>query len=524
MNAPTYAVIGSGPSGVNAALTLLERGKTVVLYDVGIQEREIPHSESTFNGLKSLLADPISYFLGENFSGVIPPASGRLFDYPPVRNFRLNSTNPLLKFSANGFRPVISHNFGGLGVAWGANSVPYDDNDMRDWPIGLSDLREGYQVAGDRMNISDSLKLNVHDTVLWTRYQKKKKLAQDHGIVINRARMAVDTRTDSPTQCTYCGRCLWGCGSDSIYNPRLILKQCRQYPNFTYHPHAFITHFIAEEGRVRSVAYYDTQEKTKNEVPADVVFLAAGALSSGGIFLRTLQRDPEMTVRVRGTKSLLDTQVIKIPYLLPRMIGKKNDDRDFQFNKLILEYHNEKYAEFPQGIHAEILSLTNLLYHPLIEFLPLGSLFSSKVFSLLKPALGAITLFAPDVPHADNGITLEPDETSITGDRMKFVYTNSSNKKLLMKEAVQSVKRAFRKMGGFLLERNILNLPAGSGIHYAGTIPMSSREDILCVDKAGASYAYPNLYVVDGAAFPTLPSKSITMSLVANAIRVAKAA
>jgi choline dehydrogenase-like flavoprotein len=40
-------------------------------------------------------------------------------------------------------------------------------------------------------------------------------------------------------------------------------------------------------------------------------------------------------------------------------------------------------------------------------------------------------------------------------------------------------------------------------------------------DSAGRSNLFPNLYIADGAAFPTLPSKSITMSLAAHATRVA---
>jgi choline dehydrogenase-like flavoprotein len=40
----------------------------------------------------------------------------------------------------------------------------------------------------------------------------------------------------------------------------------------------------------------------------------------------------------------------------------------------------------------------------------------------------------------------------------------------------------------------------------------------------GRSNLFPNLYIADGAAFPSLPSKSITMSLAAHATRVARSA
>ena len=40
-------------------------------------------------------------------------------------------------------------------------------------------------------------------------------------------------------------------------------------------------------------------------------------------------------------------------------------------------------------------------------------------------------------------------------------------------------------------------------------------------DAKGRSNLFTNLYIADGAAFPSLPSKSITMSLAAHATRVA---
>jgi choline dehydrogenase-like flavoprotein len=40
-------------------------------------------------------------------------------------------------------------------------------------------------------------------------------------------------------------------------------------------------------------------------------------------------------------------------------------------------------------------------------------------------------------------------------------------------------------------------------------------------DAKGRSNLFSNLYIADGAAFPSLPSKSITMSLAAHATRVA---
>ena len=64
--------------------------------------------------------------------------------------------------------------------------------------------------------------------------------------------------------------------------------------------------------------------------------------------------------------------------------------------------------------------------------------------------------------------------------------------------------------------------PGGGGIHYAGTVPMGAG--IKRCDAAGRLNLLANVFVADGAAFPSLPSKSITLSLAAHATRVARLA
>jgi hypothetical protein len=50
------------------------------------------------------------------------------------------------------------------------------------------------------------------------------------------------------------------------------------------------------------------------------VFLAAGALQTGGVFLRTLKAAyPEISPESEG---LMDTRVVKLPYVILRNIGQ----------------------------------------------------------------------------------------------------------------------------------------------------------------------------------------------------------
>jgi len=298
------------------------------------------------------------------------------------------------------------------------------------------------------------------------------------------------------------------------------LAECLKHPQFTYKPDRMVLSLEARDGKITGIRYLalDTaQEKTES---CDAVFLAAGALQSGGIFLRTLRRDPAFSdgkIQVGKTHSVLDTTVVKIPYIFLRQVGLKQEEEQFQFNRLIIAHRKSRNGDWPMHCHGEVLSLNTLIYHPLIESIPLGSQLAMKTFARLHAALGVVTYFFPDRPVPGNGLSIVEDRDSPTGDRLYIHYKEAEGKQAMIRETVSDTRRALMMLGCLPWQPQIA--PAGGGIHYAGTVPMGDGP--LCSDPSGRANAYRNLYLCDGAAFPSLPSKSITFNLVANAIRVA---
>ena len=96
-------VVGAGVSGAHAALTILERGHDVELWDVGREETKFPDEGVSFHDLKSRLPDPTAYFLGPDLGGLVPPTSSELLRYPPSRQFLTSPEDPLWSFTSDGF-------------------------------------------------------------------------------------------------------------------------------------------------------------------------------------------------------------------------------------------------------------------------------------------------------------------------------------------------------------------------------------------------------------------------------------
>ena len=534
-----YVVVGSGPSGVHAALTLLRRGLAVEMWDTGRQEAAFPQPQASFHGLKETLDDPQAYFLGKRFEALLPPGSGELLRYPPARSFLTRADDPCWPFSGDDFTPFHSFTRGGLGVGWGANAVSFDDDDLKDWPIAFGDLEQAYAEACRRLPIAaptDALsryfpgitpnqapvQLSPHDAALLADYERRAATIQRWShLQLARARIAAVTAPEHPSACRYCGRCLWGCPAGSLYDPaKTTLLECQQHPRFTYLPNRMVLSLETRDARITGIRYLQTETGAITTEPCDAVFLAAGALQSGGIFLRTLQRDAAFAdghVRIDQTASVMDTTAVKIPYVFLRQVGAQQPDEQFQYNRLIVAHRKPRNGGWPTHCHGEVLSLNTLLYHPLIESIPLGSRLAMQTFARLHAALGVVTYFLPDRQVDGNGLSVVEDRDSPTGDRLRIHYQEAAGKQALLRETVRDTRRAMMLLGCLPWPPQIA--PAGSGIHYAGTIPMG--EGPLRSDPSGRANAYRNLFLCDGASFPTLPSKSITFNLIANAIRVA---
>lgn len=527
-------VIGSGPSGVHAALTLLKKGKKVLMIDVGHKEKDFGYPGISFNELKMKLDDPYHYFLGDGLKGILDHHDGDVFDYPPSRNFMMRGHENPYHFDLENFDPILSLNQGGLGVGWGANCARFDNEDLASFPFSASELDPYYEEINQRIKISapnqddlsdylgsfdgyPPLKLNQHEQKLLNIYQTKKGKISSN-FKLGYSRMAVDHDQNSPHQCNYCVRCLWGCPVGAIYNPQQTLKDCFKYTQFEYREGYFVHSLISENGQIRGVKAHNLKNNLDEKILGEKFFLGCGAIGSGTVFLKTLSQDSRFSEEYKAnglsTLGLMDSKVVKIPYIFREQIGLKKNERDFQFNKLAVGYLAKK-SSYPSYVHGELLTLSSLLYHPLIERLPFGSLISSKVFKLLQSALGVVTYFFPDKLNSKNRICFSNNQV-----KLSYEDENSDKKEMISEVINQTVKTLF-KLKCLVWPKQILTPVNGSGIHYAGTIPMKTENNFLSVNSYGRTYAYENLYVVDGSSFPSLPSKSITLSLMAHAVRVA---
>lgn len=521
------------------ALSVLKKGYDVVILDVGYAKPKPVNVADSFPELKSNLEDPVAYFLGQRFEGVVYPGSEaefytKYYGFPPNKSY-VFSKSPTMDFTARGFEPLLSFARGGLAEAWTAGVYPFNNGELQEFPFDYEDIEPHYAEVSKRIGITGArddlaefypyhanlrapLRLDEHSALLLATYEtRKEKLRSKLKCAVGRSRVAtLSTDLDSRKGCQYCGRCLWGCPVDSIYTPSTTLRECLTYPNCTYVPNMHVSHFEYDErGRVRSLVAESLEDRTQRPIEGDRFVLAAGNLSSCKIYLDSILRHSGEIVKLTG---LMDNRQVLVPFINLKMVGKTYDPSNYQYQQLAIGIESDNAQEY---VHGQITTLKSTLAHPIIQSMPLDLKTGIFMFRNLHASLGVVNLSFPDTRRETNYVTLQAEPGA---ERSKLIinYTAARTEKAVMKRAVRRVKKLLWGLGCVAPPGMVHVRPMGASVHYAGTLPMSTVRKPHTMSKHCQSHNFENLYVVDGAGFPFLPAKNVTFSLMANAVRVAE--
>ncbi|MGN6734204.1 MAG: GMC oxidoreductase [Candidatus Binatia bacterium] len=504
------------------------------MLDVGARGGPPINQQDSFVELKSKLIDPVAYFLGEDFSGVLLPESkSEYYGIPPNKSYVFVNVDDGIK--ASGFSPLWSFAQGGLAQAWTGGVYPFNSSELGQYPFHYNDIKPYYSEVAKRIGISGAnddlsrfmpvhdhllspLRLDEHSALLLAEYAKYKSFFNSKlRCYFGRSRIATLTAAKSERKaCSYLGRCLWGCPTEAFYTPSITLRQCQAFSNFRYDPGLHVSHFKFNAKRqITSLVTKSLDGREKQDLPLDKLVLAAGTLSSSKIFLQSIYEGTGEIVKLRG---LMDNRQILIPFVNLKMIGRPFNPGSYQYHQIAFGLEGNKPAEY---LHGLVTTLKTALIHPIVQKLPLDLKTAIVLFRNLHAALGLVNLNVFDTRRDENFITLE--EVNRTSEKvLKINYVPPSTESMLIREVLRKVKALLWKLKCIVPPGMIHVRPMGASVHYAGTIPMSQNNRSLTTSDYCQSHDFNNLYIVDGSTFPFLPAKNITFTLMANAVRVAE--
>jgi choline dehydrogenase-like flavoprotein len=115
-----------------------------------------------------------------------------------------------------------------------------------------------------------------------------------------------------------------------------------------------------------------------------------------------------------------------------------------------------------------------------------------------------------------------PDSFGLPAIRIHYRLTDRDRAQI--EAAMGQQRRAAEALGGFIPRGEPRLLPAGTSLHYQGTVRMGESDDGTSVcDPASAVWGVPNLYVGGNGVIPTATACNPTLTSVAIAVRGARA-
>lgn len=516
-------VIGSGASGVHAAWPLVRAGLNVTMVDVGRtpqRYRDAVPAED-FSSLRQSDYTQHRYFLGDEFEG-LPFGKVRVgAQLTPPRAYIAQALSEAM-VATDGFQAMQSFALGGLAAGWGAAVPPFSDVDLEDWPLSRQELQPHYDaiarrigicgVTGDDLerwfgpssNLMPPAKQDSNGSWLLATYQRRAAYFHGRGLYAGQPRLAITTRRlGDRGPCQYRDMEFWADTDRSVYRPVYTLDALRARPNFTYLSGRFAESFREGPDGV-SLTVRNLERGTAETLRAGALVLAAGALQSGRIALQSLGASSHEA-------PLLCNPYTYFPCLLWTRLGQPTRDRRHSLTQVMMYFDPFRHPQ--QAVQAQVYSYRSLLLFKLLKEskLPIG--LSIPVLQALQNYFIIIGVHHPDYPSNSKSVRWRPEDGAL---EIRYQPTISESRRRTRME--NELMLVMYRLGCLPLGR--IDPGYGSSIHYAGTLPMKSEDAPFSTTLAGRLRGTQSVYVADGAAFPTLPSKGLTYTLMANANRV----
>ena len=319
-------VIGSGPAGISCSKALLAQGRRVVMIDAG-QELEPERAqalEQMSHRAPETWAGAGSAWMREGVQATadgIPLKLAYGSDFP----YRAMAGTPLI--AGNGVNTRFSLAKGGLSQVWGAAVMPFRQADMQGWPVTAEELAPHYRAVLEFMPVAqqkdaleqefptfratEAMPLSPQGAALMAMMQAHEGALRKKGVTFGRSRLAVNaTGVGAKQGCVRCGLCMYGCPYGLIYSAAGTVETMRRQEGFTYLP-GFVVQDVEESANGVRVHAVDGRGEAE-VIDGDRVFLAAGALSSAAVMLRSFRSHDQAQVQ---TVTFKESQYFLLPML-----------------------------------------------------------------------------------------------------------------------------------------------------------------------------------------------------------------
>jgi choline dehydrogenase-like flavoprotein len=340
------------------------------------------------------------------------------------------------------------------------------------------------------------------------RYDEHRAQVRSHGITVGRARLAF--RADA---CSRCGLCMTGCPHQLVYSASHTFDRLRADGRITYRPGLLALRLEEEDGApiatVRNLFTGATDRLT-----ADRIFVACGAIGTTRLVLGSLGRyDSPVTMQ--------ESVQFVMPALSVRPTADPRHATNFTLNQFNLLYDHT-------GEGVDLCQIHFYDYNPaFLASLP-SPLRAPSAEPLLANFLRRVTVGLGYVPGwASPRVKITARHPGGSGDGLADLVVDRAGPDG-WPPMLTALVRAFLRVSPALDLWPVLPAltvsAAAKSYHFGGSFPHAANRTSTATDTQGRLDAWDNIHLVDASVFPSIPATTFTLTIMANAHRIASAA
>jgi ferredoxin len=418
---------------------------------------------------------------------------------------------------------VISGAYGGFSNAWGAQIMPFTKGTLRGWPFGWEEIASSYRqvlaevpLAAEQDDLAslfplltearDLPKMAQRCQLVLDRYARHRHALNGLGITVGKARLAF--RAD---ECVRCGLCMTGCPRFLIYSASTTFDRLREANRVEYRD----GHLAVQVGEDETGPYVVTigsRSRLQDTIRGDRVFVAAGGVGSTRLVLGSIGGGFDQV-------ELQESQQYVLPLISLTPTSDPRQEDNFTLNQVnVLLDLNSDGVDLSQ-IH---LYPYNPAFHEALPALlrrPWAAPLATGAIERLSAGLGYLPSWAsPRVKvrlvRTSRGqlpeICLSEGQKSAAGLQM---YAR----------VMALLLRAAPKLDLWPLVPGAYRSGPAKSYHFGGSFPHHERHrhGPWTTDRTGRLERWKSVHLVDAAVFPTVPATTFTLTVMANAHRIA---
>ena len=461
---------------------------------------------------------------------------------------------------------------GGRTNHWGRISLRFGPDDFKrksidglgeNWPISYEDIKPYYDKIDQLIGVFGTNEgLHNHPDGFFLPPPKPrlhelmiKKAAVSSGVTVIPSRLSILTKkiNDERGACFYCAQCGRSCSVYADFSSGSVLvNPAVKTGNVDLIGNAMVREILTnKEGVATGVSYVDKTDMMEYQITGRTVIIAASTCESARLLLNSKSsRHSNGLANSSGVvgKYLHDSTGTAMGGVLPELFDRKRYNEDGVGGMHVYSpwWLDNKKLDFPRGYHIEYwggMGQPSYGFGMGVQ----GMNGKYQVHGKTKEAGGYGKSLKEDqrffygagVGMAGRGeamavetnyCEIDPtvvDKYGIPALRFHYKWTEHDIKQA--KHMKDTFREIMQKMGAIITwgddgtPENEYGLEApGKIIHEAGTVRMGNDPKKFALNKWNQAHDCKNLFVVDGAAFPSQADKNITWTILALSMRTSE--